>query len=265
VHAAWLTDIHLEFLEELPFKRFLAKLASDPADCFLISGDIAVSPTVAEVLADLVAVVKRPLYFVLGNHDYYQGSIAETREGVGIVAEKHRHLHWLSRSEPVRLTETTTLVGHDSWGDGRLGNPRTTPVMLNDFELIRELRGLSRAELIARLNSLGDEAALHLRGVLPRALSTASHVVVLCHVPPFAEAAWYQGRPSGPDWLPFFSCKAVGDVLSDVMRENPGKNMTVLCGHTHGKGSALILPNLEVTTGGAQYGKPRIQKSFDWD
>ncbi len=36
------------------------------------------------------------------------------------------------------------------------------------------------------------------------------------YIPPFREAAWYEGRPSADDYLPFFSCKAVGDVLLDV-------------------------------------------------
>ena len=35
--------------------------------------------------------------------------------------------------------------------------------------------------------------------------------------------------------------------------------MTVLCGHTHGKGEVQILPNLIVKTGGADYGKPELQ------
>jgi hypothetical protein len=36
--------------------------------------------------------------------------------------------------------------------------------------------------------------------------------------------------------------------------------MTVLCGHTHGAGRAQLLPNLEVKTGGADYGWPNLQE-----
>ena len=35
--------------------------------------------------------------------------------------------------------------------------------------------------------------------------------------------------------------------------------MTVLCGHTHSAGIAKILPNLEVRTGAAEYGRPELQ------
>ncbi|MBW1848871.1 MAG: phosphoesterase, partial [Deltaproteobacteria bacterium] len=66
------------------------------------------------------------------------------------------------------------------------------------------------------------------------------------------------------DWLPFFSCKAVGDVLSEVMQKHQDKRMTVLCGHTHGGGKSKILPNLVVLTGPAEYRYPAIQEIFEW-
>ena len=39
--------------------------------------------------------------------------------------------------------------------------------------------------------------------------------------------------------------------------------MTVLCGHTHSPGFAQILDNLEVRTGGAQYGEPALQRVWE--
>ena len=79
-------------------------------------------------------------------------------------------------------------------------------------------------------------------------------------MPPFREACIYEGKISNDDWLPHFSCKAVGDVLRDIMSQHPQRNLTVLCGHTHGSGTADILPNLRVHTGAAVYGEPAIQK-----
>jgi Icc protein len=55
----------------------------------------------------------------------------------------------------------------------------------------------------------------------------------------------------------------VGDVLAEAMAAHPDRNMTVLCGHTHGAGEAEMLPNLRVLTGGAVYGMPRIQRVLD--
>lgn len=83
---------------------------------------------------------------------------------------------------------------------------------------------------------------------------------MLNHVPPFKEACWHQGQLSGDDWLPFFSCKAVGDVLQDAMKQHSDVAMTVLCGHTHSAGACQILPNLKVTTGCTEYGAPQVQQ-----
>jgi hypothetical protein len=80
------------------------------------------------------------------------------------------------------------------------------------------------------------------------------------HVPPFRESCWHEGQVSNDDWLPLFTCKAVGDVLVEAMAAAPDQKMTVLCGHAHGGGEAEILPNLRVLTGGARYGNPAVQQ-----
>jgi 3',5'-cyclic-AMP phosphodiesterase len=83
---------------------------------------------------------------------------------------------------------------------------------------------------------LSDEAARHLKGVLASAVEKYPHVIVATHVPPFREAAWHQGLPSGDDFLPYFACKAMGDVLLAVAQSHPGCQILVLCGHTHAGG-----------------------------
>jgi hypothetical protein len=82
---------------------------------------------------------------------------------------------------------------------------------------------------------------------------------VATHVPPFKEACWHEGRISNDDWLPRFTCKAVGDLLREAALQRPDRRIDVLCGHTHGAGVAEILPNLIVRTGGAEYGRPELQ------
>jgi 3',5'-cyclic-AMP phosphodiesterase len=72
-----------------------------------------------------------PIYFVLGNQDFYGGSIAAVREAVARKAAASRWLHWLPESGVIPLTANTALVGHDSWADGRLGDFFRSEVMLN--------------------------------------------------------------------------------------------------------------------------------------
>ena len=107
------------------------------------------------------------------------------------------------------------------------------------------------------------EAAGYLKGVLAQAAKQYAKVIVATHIPPFREAAWYQGRPSADDYLPFFSCKAVGDVLLEVARSHPKSQILVLCGHTHGGGEVQVAENLLVVTGAAEYGRPEIQQIME--
>jgi predicted phosphohydrolase len=263
--AIWLTDIHLEVPDAAAFNQFWATLCGMDSDAILISGDIANALTVENELAHMARTLDRPIYFVLGNHDYYRGSIADVRKAVADLCVREPNLHWLSICDgPIRLTATTSLIGHGGWGDGRLGDFHGSDIILTDFFLIAELTALSQSEQLQRLHSLGDEAAEHLCTILPHALESSDHTVVLTHVPPFREAAWYEGHHSDANGLPFFACKAVGDVLVENMQENPGKQMTVLCGHTHGEGTSQVLPNLTAHTGKAKYGHPIIQRVFEW-
>jgi predicted phosphohydrolase len=258
---AWLTDIHLNFLRQAGLKAFFESLPE--ADAFAITGDIDEAHDLA---GQLRAFSERgPVYFVLGNHDYYRGSIAGVRGEVRELCRQVPNLLWMPDAGIVSLSDSTCLIGHDGWGDGRLGDYHGSDVMLNDFGLIGEFGGFDEDpdQRLAKLHTLGDEAAAHFLAVLPEALERFRHVIVLTHVPPFREACWHEGKVSNDKWLPFFTCKAVGDALKDAMAEAPDRQMTVLCGHTHGSGEAQILPNLLVLTGGAVYGKPRVQRVIE--
>lgn len=261
---AWLTDIHLNFLRSAALDAFIDMLVGTEADAFAITGDIGEAHDVAIYLHSIVERVERPVYFVFGNHDFYRGSIAEVREKVRSLCSVTPNLHWLPDSGVVPLTADACVVGHDGWGDGRFGDYFGTDVMLNDFGLIGEFGGFEEAkdERLAKLHAL-DQAAAHFRTVLPDALARFRHVVVATHVPPFREACWHEGKVSDDKWLPFFSCKAVGDALVESMAAAPDRTMTVLCGHTHGGGEARILPNLCVLTGGARYGRPEVQRVIE--
>lgn len=258
---AWLTDIHLNFLRPPVLDAFLSILAAAVTDAFVISGDIGEADDVTEYLAAIAGKVRCPVYFVLGNHDFYKGSITGVQEKVRAICATTPNLHYLPDSGVVPLTDGACLLGHDGWGDGRFGDYHGSDVMLNDFGLIEEFGGFDEdpQERLAKLHSLGDKAAAHFRAVLSDALARFRHVIAVTHVPPFREACWHEGKVSGDAWLPFFSCKAVGDALVEAMVKATDRKMTVLCGHTHGSGEAIVLPNLLVLTGGARYGNPTIQ------
>jgi 3',5'-cyclic AMP phosphodiesterase CpdA len=263
MRLAWLTDLHLNFVSPRVFQSLIDGVRAESPDAVLVGGDTGEAPNVGEYLRELAAQLAKPVYFVLGNHDFYRSSIPAVREDLGRLCKAVPNLSWLPTAGVVSLSDRTALVGHDGWGDGGYGDVANTQVILNDYFLIEDLQELSHADHVAKLRSLGREAADHVRRVLPRALERHEEVILLTHVPPFREACWHQGKISDDDWLPFFACRAVGDVLRAIMAEYPDRRLTVLCGHTHSPGECDVRPNLTVLTGGAVYGKPGVQAVFE--
>jgi Icc-related predicted phosphoesterase len=264
LRIGWLTDIHLNFVPPEGRSAFYSRIQSEKLDGLLIGGDIGEADSVNGFLAEIAGALDEiPVYFVLGNHDFYRGSIRAVRQRVTQQCVSLPRLHWLPAAGIVPLTDETALIGHDSWADGRLGDFFGSDVMMNDYVLIGELAGLPKPQLLAKLNALGDEAALFLEDRARQALAQRRNLLVLTHVPPFREACWHEGQVSGDAYLPHFACRAVGDRLAALMREHPRNNMTILCGHTHSSGVVQILDNLSVITGAAKYGQPEPQRVFD--
>jgi predicted MPP superfamily phosphohydrolase len=81
MRLTWLTDIHLSFLEDQQLDRLLKRLSAKNSDAVIISGDIGEADNLHHYLGALSAALKPPIYFVLGNHDYYRGTIEYVRSG----------------------------------------------------------------------------------------------------------------------------------------------------------------------------------------
>jgi Icc protein len=261
VHAVWVTDLHLSFCTDAVLAAFYTALETERPAVVFVTGDTGESWNVFDFVSELERTTGARVYYVLGNHDYYGSSIDKVRERARTTER------WLPGLGPIALTETTTLVGIDGWGDARCGN-RESRIRLTDWQAIRDLDMLMHCpsqQRVAVLESLGVREGKDLRAKLAKV--DARELIVLTHVPPFAEACWYEGKQSSPDWLPWFSCIAVGEVLRRYARAHPQTNVTVLCGHTHGRGEYRAEPNLLVRTGGwapgeQSYGNPIVQASW---
>lgn len=260
----WLTDIHLNFLEEEERAIFYDEILKSKGDAVLITGDIAEAPTVVELLSEMAAHIKKPIYFVVGNHDYYRGKISEVREALTTLTQVHEQLFWLPASGIQALDHNTILLGQDAWADGRLGDYQNSRVTLNDSRLIADLHQatlLGKTPLLEKMQSLADIDARNLEIDLSKALAlNPQKIIVLTHVPPFQEVCLYNEQFTNDNWLPFFSSKATGDVLLRAATNSPAVEFVVLCGHTHSKANYKPLANLSVNAGQAEYYQPEIQK-----
>ena len=278
MRVAWATDIHLDFLGDEQVRAFAATLAHAQPEAVVLSGDLSHAELLEHHLRLLASVISCPIYFVLGNHDYYGSSIADVRQAVVALCARKPRLRWLPARGVVSLSQETAMIGCDGWADARLGDPAGTTVVLNDFFHIAELsatldpraraapallRSTDRGPLHRELQALGAAEAARCDPLLTAALASHPQVLVVTHVPPFAEACWHEGRLSDANWLPYFSCAALGEVLRAQARAHPERTLTVLCGHTHGSGEAQIEPNLRVLTGAAVSRRPQLQRVLE--
>ena len=170
------------------------------------------------------------------------------------------NLTWLSEAEPVVLADGVALIGHDGWADGTAGTGLlASPQRLNDEFLIREqYQCADRKELARLVRKLARECNEFLLSQLDRLGDDIQHVIVATHVPPFTEAALYEGVPSEPDFLPYFSNPGLGSMLVEHAERNPDRGLTVLCGHTHDLAFKQPHDQIDVHVAGAWYRYPSI-------
>lgn len=267
MRLVWLTDIHLNFLlSKVWFKDYYEKIISVNPDAVVITGDIGESGDIPNYLSEMYDVIKVPIYFVLGNHDYYGGTV----EGTRLITESFSNGNlggtWLSKSGIIKLSERVCLIGHDSWCDGRNGDYSKTKVIMNDYLLIEDFRELPKGKILTKIQTLADEAAKYIKDRVHEALQCGfEKIVIAMHIPPFPETSWHNGSVSNNDFLPFYSSKVMGETLFKIASENKDIEFLVLCGHTHSDGESQILPNLMVLTGRAQYYYPEIQGVIEVD
>lgn len=260
---AWVTDPHLNFVSLTVQQEWMQQIRSHEVDGLLLTGDISEADDLTWQLQMLRDQVDVPVYFVLGNHDYYRGSIATVRDSVQEVCDSSNDLCYLTSSNAIALPANGSLCGVDGWADGRIGDYIGSPVRLNDDFLIEDLRDLTTEQRLRVVRRQATFCAVRLRQQLEQAREFSQWSIVLTHVPPFRESCWYEGRFSDDDWAPFFTCHTVGWTLKRFCVRYPDHSVLVLCGHTHGEGLSRLANNLCCWTAPAVYCEPAIANVFE--
>ena len=256
---AWSTDLHLSAVEPGLFQEWLASVVAMEPHGLILTGDITNGHAFCSDLLTMVTEIQKPIYFVLGNHDYYNHSISSTKQVATEFAQGHDLLNYMTACEILPLNPDVALIGHDGWADGRCGDFLSSSVRLNDYVYISELKNIDPEERLKRLNRLGTEAAQIIGRRLKQALDQYPHVVIMTHVPPIAEASCYGGHPADDNWGPHFVCQALGDTIREIAPSYPKNNILVLCGHAHHGADVQMMENVRVVTGASKTGAPHIQ------
>lgn len=273
----WLTDIHFDHLVEVvrptkttpgrkllsedKVKAFCDKVMEASPDSVVITGDISTAEFIEIHLMWLETYLPNvPIYFVLGNHDYYNGSIADVRARLAKYDGTKTRTQWLNVSGVVQLTEKTALVGHDGWYDGGYSDWFKSTLMMNEYFLVDEMRHQPPIVLHKIIRELSKEGADQINTFVEKAAQDGyKSVIFATHVPPFRENSRApDGRLSDIDWLPNMSCKMMGDALLKVAKTHPDTRFTCLSGHTHTYWEKTYRNNLKCYTGRSDYGTPGL-------
>ena len=274
---AWLTDIHLDWLTEFVHEpgggmtsagrvlsesqvaSFCRKVMAQKPDSVVITGDISTAEGLEVHLMWLEKYLPGiPVYFVLGNHDYYNGSINVVRASIAKYDGTKTRTQWLNVSGIVKLTEKTALVGHDGWYDGGYSDWFKSKLVMTEYILTSDFRFQPPALQHRRLVELATQCGHHIDRYVQEAASNGfQHVLFATHVPPFRENSRAPDHSlSNKDWLPNMASKIAGDALLKVAETYPGVKFTCLSGHTHTRWEQDYRHNLTCLTGHAKYGEP---------
>lgn len=257
----WTNDIHLNFLTARQgIKRFVKYLIKEnpKANGLIIVGDISSGEVIEDHLRQLSDTWTKPLYFVLGNHSYYNASWESVDNKIRKLTQEIPHLHWLN--EGFHEINNHVICGCGGWYDVYNGNYNST-VQLNDFILIEELinQNKYRPLLIDTIRKRANFEANILAKHLQEVCRTDNEVIIVCtHVPPYLNSSWHNGHISDKEWAPWFTSASTGKVLDKFSDIYSNKKFIVLTGHTHSSGIYQRSDNITVYTGSATYGDPGI-------
>ena len=270
MRLAWASDIHLDSCDGATRREF-AEECADRSDALVITGDIT-NGRETSLFTTFAARYGKPVYFVLGNHDYWHRTFESVDLEYRDIGLSAANAHFLDAKDCFDIVPGVQLCGVSGWYDARFGNLKSG-FALNDWWHIQDLNDVRRFANPLRATGCGAELRKAFRvraGQAARAATkklnatTARHVFFATHFPPFAEATWHLGRRSEPDALPYYSSRVMGQALNSWAADaDADRALTTLCGHSHSRGNYQALPNHTVRTAAAEYGRPGIEHVFE--
>lgn len=260
----WATDLHLDKLANLPgnpAKALGEYLRKDhpESEALLVTGDISIARSLRQHLAYLQEGFGAPVYYVLGNHDYYGKSWEQVAKSLRNWDQPNQV--FLDQASPLLLTEDIWLVGRSGWFDARLC--RSVEMAVGETRCIMDAKFDPSTLVLEKMRHYADRQADHARRDLKEAYQKgARKVLFLTHYPPYQEATWHEGKQSEGAWLGIMTSITMGLTLDRFKAEAPDCQITVLCGHTHSPGECHRSNGIRVLTGKSVYNYPDAVPGF---
>jgi len=279
MRLAWATDIHLDFITNPDDIAGSAKnldifcsLFKDNPEALILSGDISLADSLKNHLLALESRLQIPIYFVLGNHDFWGGGFDKTRRNMSDLMNSSAYLKYLSAIPYVPLTSNIAMIGHDGWYDGFNGEPKASGFLMNDWLRIADFtmagsvtfysntQKVNVENILAVSRRQASAAAQHVARGIKSAISQIKpkKIVVVTHVPPFVHPLAFK-----ENLYPWYSSKIMGEMLISAAAANPKIEFEVFCGHVHSAYEGRITSNIFLRSGKSEYSEPVSQGTFD--
>lgn len=264
----WATDIHMDFPLMNAYNKFIQQINDADIAALLITGDISDGKS-AKYLVELKQQVRVPIWFVLGNHDYYTGKKAQvTRELLRESIAGVPGLCYLPDINSIKLnSEGEYLVGIDGWWDGFYGKMSVSKFAFNHFRLISDLDLIGSSVIKAKCREFADISNEMLStkiDYLFQCIPAPKTIVIATHYPPFCESSLYNGRWNEEFAASWFINGSLGQLLLKLAAAKPEVQFKVLCGHSHEHAFNSVTHNLVVITGEAEYAKPALNAILEY-
>jgi predicted phosphohydrolase len=129
----WFTDTHLNRVNPLKKLLFIRHIIKEDPKAIFLTGDISTGMFLYYDLYLLATFIKCPIYFVLGNHDYWTSSIEKIHDQIRSLCKKFPQLIWLSESDVISLNDNVAVIGDEGWFDGWNGDSNYLKLTIDQY------------------------------------------------------------------------------------------------------------------------------------
>lgn len=226
----WLTDTHVDKISAENYQELLDFIIASKADGMWLTGDIGDPPRNIEFLKALFERYKKPVFFVLGNHDFYKYKIADMRFKMTQLVKSYPLANYLSET-PGLDSDGHLMVGMDCFANT---GQDIIQQMTWDSDHILDLDALNESHLTAQLNALAEKDAKRLLKKCQQQIHThIKKVSILTHVPPSdSMKGQFLVKPHQKNRSVFYSL-TLSDVLHQLASDFPSVQFNVYSGHIH--------------------------------
>ncbi len=182
--VAWLTDLHLEFCSHRTRNHLYRSINQTAGEIVIITGDLSAGPHRLTQYTELAEKIRKPVYFVLGNHDRYGTTFANAEAVVERVTTLFSHMVRLDGSQVIPLNTSVALIGVDGWANGLGGEGPTTKARINDFYQILDFATDPEPQVFRAMKERARKYSQALKPSLLKALKQYQTTIIATHVPP---------------------------------------------------------------------------------